>query len=215
MAFGLAVSASPCRLPHTTQDSLPAAGQTLPDGLLPAGFLRKVSELHPYISSSFPKLACAITSTDAPKPHPLLRGVWNRRHPIAADSARTYGNPARRTRADKPVSFRGLLSVTYRSFDGDPGKRLSFTESLRRSSGPRFHRSAPELSREAAADYKAEHRDRNADWLRLLGWCYLSAANISHRRPSVMGRAGSATRPFGPRLQSIRISSLVLRRGCE
>ena len=30
--------------PATTQDSLPAAGQALPDGLLPAGFLRKVSE---------------------------------------------------------------------------------------------------------------------------------------------------------------------------
>jgi hypothetical protein len=33
MAFGLAVYASQCRLPHTTQDSLPAAGQALPDGL--------------------------------------------------------------------------------------------------------------------------------------------------------------------------------------
>jgi hypothetical protein len=38
MAFGLAVYASPSALPRTTQDSLPAAGQALPDGL----FTRKV-----------------------------------------------------------------------------------------------------------------------------------------------------------------------------
>ena len=31
--------------PASTQDSLPAVGQTLLDGLLPAGFLRKVSEV--------------------------------------------------------------------------------------------------------------------------------------------------------------------------
>ena len=33
MAFGLAVYASQCGLPRPTQDSLPAAGQALPDGL--------------------------------------------------------------------------------------------------------------------------------------------------------------------------------------
>ena len=33
MAFRLAVYASPCALPRPTQDSLPAAGQALPDGL--------------------------------------------------------------------------------------------------------------------------------------------------------------------------------------
>jgi hypothetical protein len=33
MASGLAVYASLCSLPHATQDSLPAVGQTLPDGL--------------------------------------------------------------------------------------------------------------------------------------------------------------------------------------
>jgi hypothetical protein len=32
-AFGLAVYASSHSLPHATQDSLPAVGQTLPDGL--------------------------------------------------------------------------------------------------------------------------------------------------------------------------------------
>ena len=40
----------------TTQDSLPVACQALPDGLLPAGFLQKVSEFN-YISSSFPELS--------------------------------------------------------------------------------------------------------------------------------------------------------------
>src|SRR5262245_37271505 len=44
MAFGLAVYASPPGLPQSTQDSLPAVGQTLLGGLLPAGFQRKVSE---------------------------------------------------------------------------------------------------------------------------------------------------------------------------
>src|SRR6185369_9713605 len=34
MAFGLAVYASPPGLPQSTQDSLPAVGQTLLDGLL-------------------------------------------------------------------------------------------------------------------------------------------------------------------------------------
>jgi hypothetical protein len=43
--------------PASTQDSLPAAGQTLLDGILPAGLLVKVSEL--YISSSFSKLRLA------------------------------------------------------------------------------------------------------------------------------------------------------------
>ena len=38
MAFGLAVYASQCGLPRPTQNSLPAAGQALPDGLLPARF---------------------------------------------------------------------------------------------------------------------------------------------------------------------------------
>ncbi len=41
--------------PNTTQDSLPAAGQALPDGLIPARFQRKVSVLFPYITSPFPK----------------------------------------------------------------------------------------------------------------------------------------------------------------
>ena len=49
--------------PNATQDSLPAVGQTLLDGLSPARFLRKVSKLLPYISFSFPKLLGAITST--------------------------------------------------------------------------------------------------------------------------------------------------------
>ena len=49
MAFGLAVYASPSSLPPPAQDSLPAAGQALPDGLstrkVPTkGF--KVASLH-------------------------------------------------------------------------------------------------------------------------------------------------------------------------
>ena len=55
MAFGLAVYVSRSWLPFLAQDSLPAAGQALPDGLPPAGFHQKVSRciLHP---SSFSKL---------------------------------------------------------------------------------------------------------------------------------------------------------------
>jgi hypothetical protein len=49
--------------PRPTQDSLPAAGQALPDGLSPARFLRKDSELLPYISSPFPKLLGATRHT--------------------------------------------------------------------------------------------------------------------------------------------------------
>jgi len=55
-----------------TQDSLPAVGQTLLDGLSPAGFLRKVSELLPYISSPFPKLLAAMLSTCAGSDDPGL-----------------------------------------------------------------------------------------------------------------------------------------------
>ena len=42
MAFGLTTYVSRCRLPFTAQGLLPAAGQALPDGLSPAGLLRKV-----------------------------------------------------------------------------------------------------------------------------------------------------------------------------
>ena len=37
-----------------TQDSLPAAGQLYRTGIAPAGFLRKVSEIRHFFSSSFP-----------------------------------------------------------------------------------------------------------------------------------------------------------------
>jgi len=39
MAFELTTYVSRRRLPFTAQGSLPAAGQALPDGLPPAGFL--------------------------------------------------------------------------------------------------------------------------------------------------------------------------------
>ena len=53
--------------PRPTQDSLPAAGQALPDGLSPARFLRKDSELLSYISFPFPKLCLA--QSDTPTRH--------------------------------------------------------------------------------------------------------------------------------------------------
>jgi hypothetical protein len=34
---------------------------------------------------------------------------FDRRHPITAYSAKTYGKPARRTSAEKRVTFRGVL----------------------------------------------------------------------------------------------------------
>ena len=60
--------------PVTTQDSLPAAGQALPGGLLPTGFLRKVSELHPTSHPPFPSLLGAITSTEVASACPYRCG---------------------------------------------------------------------------------------------------------------------------------------------
>ncbi len=57
MAFGLAVYASQCWLPSPTQDSLPAAGQALPDGLSTRKVPMKGFRSASYISSSFPKLS--------------------------------------------------------------------------------------------------------------------------------------------------------------
>ena len=56
MAFRLAVYASPDN-PRTTQDSLPAAGQALPDGLSTRRTPTKGFRFAFYISSPFPKLA--------------------------------------------------------------------------------------------------------------------------------------------------------------
>jgi hypothetical protein len=44
-----------------TQDSLPAAGQALPDGLLARKIPLKGFKVLPYISSSFPKLLGTLT----------------------------------------------------------------------------------------------------------------------------------------------------------
>ena len=65
MAFGLAVYASQCGLPRPTQDSLPAAGQALPDGLSTRKIPLKGFRVVSYISSPFPKLLVAISSADA------------------------------------------------------------------------------------------------------------------------------------------------------
>ncbi len=65
MAFGLAVYASQRRLPDTTQDSLPVAGQALLDGILTRKVPMKGFKVVNYISFSFPKLLGAIDATDA------------------------------------------------------------------------------------------------------------------------------------------------------
>jgi len=58
MAFGLAVYASQGRLPGTTQDSLPVAGQALLDGLFTRKVPMKGFKVEYYIFlSPFPKLA--------------------------------------------------------------------------------------------------------------------------------------------------------------
>ena len=54
MAFGLAVYASQGRLPDTTQDSLPVAGQALLDGLLTRKVPMKGFKVVIYISFPFP-----------------------------------------------------------------------------------------------------------------------------------------------------------------
>src|ERR1700679_2811273 len=57
MAFGLAVYASQCGLPRPTQNSLPATGQALPDGLSTRKVPMKGFGSASYISSSLPKLS--------------------------------------------------------------------------------------------------------------------------------------------------------------
>jgi hypothetical protein len=57
MAFGLAVYASQGRLPDTTQDSLPVAGQALLDGVRTRKVPMKGFKVVIYISFPFPKLS--------------------------------------------------------------------------------------------------------------------------------------------------------------
>lgn len=59
MAFGLAVYASPRSLPHSTQNSLPVAGQALLDGVLTRKVPLKGFRVVNYISFPFPKLCLA------------------------------------------------------------------------------------------------------------------------------------------------------------
>ena len=54
--------------PRPTQDSLPAVGQALPDGLSTRRIPMKGFRFASYISSSFPKLLVAITSAEASWP---------------------------------------------------------------------------------------------------------------------------------------------------
>ena len=64
MAFGLTVYASQRRLPDTTQDSLPVAGQALLDGLFTRKVPMKGFKVEVYISYPFPKLLGATDVTD-------------------------------------------------------------------------------------------------------------------------------------------------------
>ena len=57
MCRGNDVCASQCGLPRPTQDSLPAAGQALPDGLSTRKVPMKGFRAASYISSSLPKLS--------------------------------------------------------------------------------------------------------------------------------------------------------------
>jgi hypothetical protein len=59
MAFGLTVYASPSSLPPPAQDSLPAAGQALPDGLSTRKVPMKGFKVVQNISSPSPKLHLA------------------------------------------------------------------------------------------------------------------------------------------------------------
>src|SRR5262245_22756010 len=86
MAFGLAVYASPPGLPQPTQDSLPAVGQTLLGGLLPAGFQRKVSECfvtsHPPSPSFAWRKHIDRSRWEAPSPPGHALSLW---HPRPVD----------------------------------------------------------------------------------------------------------------------------------
>jgi hypothetical protein len=59
IAFGLAVYALTHALPHTTQDSLPVAGQALLDGLSTRKVPMKGFKVVDYILFPFPKLCLA------------------------------------------------------------------------------------------------------------------------------------------------------------
>jgi len=77
----------------TTQDSLPAAGKALPDGLSTRKVPMKGFRFASYISSSFPKLLAAITSTHAPKRRSLTFGGRPRRRTkphFATDADHVY-----------------------------------------------------------------------------------------------------------------------------
>ena len=63
IAFGLAAYASPRSLPSTTLDSLPVAGQALLDGVLTRKIPMIGFKVVSYISSPYPKLLGATTST--------------------------------------------------------------------------------------------------------------------------------------------------------
>jgi hypothetical protein len=106
--------------PATTQDSLPAAGQALPDGLSTRKVPLKGFGFASYISSSFPKLLAAITSTGCTDDKPFARiGVHDRSAETAAFRSAQEGvtyalKPAalRLHRSDTALSMRPRRSCT-------------------------------------------------------------------------------------------------------
>ena len=83
--------------PDTTQDSLPAAGQALPGGLLPAGFRRKVSALHLFPLSQ----AFLCTKRRPQHRHPLRRRPLPQ-GPAHAAPDQGRGHPPGRPRRPAP-----------------------------------------------------------------------------------------------------------------
>ena len=87
MAFGLAVYASQDRLPDTTQDSLPVAGQALLDGVLTRKVPMKGFKVVNYISFPFPKLSWRNRCNRCPELFGLIAfGVSDRRRLLFCDN---------------------------------------------------------------------------------------------------------------------------------
>src|SRR4051812_9062108 len=91
--------------PSTTQDSLPAAGQALPDG---AGYPQGSNERFPLVASPFPKLSWRTYSSTLPVPRrdpKLLEKLLD-----DAIRAHQHKNPA------MAKSFRDLIESTLRKY---------------------------------------------------------------------------------------------------
>ena len=117
MAFGLAVYASQCGLPRPTQNSLPAAGQALPDGLSTRKVPLKGFRYASYMSSSLPKLTWRNRADRSAHGYLRTRPFWYRSLPTH--------------RAPTPAYLGGTefdLSCRSPSSPSRPGKRCQFFE---------------------------------------------------------------------------------------